>query len=50
MINTGGLRLLLVGTEPGSGGRNPQTPRRVATVYTQVSIEAKTLEIPLNPP
>ncbi len=28
MINTCVLRLLLVGTEPGSGGSDPQTPRR----------------------
>jgi hypothetical protein len=29
MINTCGLRLFLVGTEPGSGGSDPQTPRRL---------------------
>ncbi len=32
MINTCGLRLLLVGTEPVSGGSDPQTPRRLKLV------------------
>jgi hypothetical protein len=34
MINTCGLRLLLVGAEPGSGGSDPQTPRRVYPLPT----------------
>jgi hypothetical protein len=29
MMNTCGLRLFLVMTEPRSGGSDPQTPRRV---------------------
>ncbi len=31
-------------------GVTPQPPLIKATVYTQVWIKAKTLEIPLNPP
>jgi hypothetical protein len=49
VCRTSALDLVAGGENPDLGGL-PPTPPIEATVYTQVWIKAKTLEIPLNPP
>jgi hypothetical protein len=49
-MNTCGLRFFLVRTEPGSGGSDPQTPRRVAGWISCQRRIFETLVFSLQPP